>query len=188
MNAIALGAANNKVKSNNRSDEQILEETQKSNSDEIIILPFFSDEVLSLEDIPKDENWNFVEINSATDLLAMENPHQKTSKTQGGKAKSRHEQNQETKQKPYNNWIKFKDVFPIFIDKYNKPKTKTSKKQKRQAPLISGSDPWASVNIIEDPSNNLSFGAYNELGTKWGNLKTGQLEQMKPIKKAANIL
>ena len=59
-------------------------ENKKTNKldDDIIILPFFSDEVFTLSDIPEEKNWNFIEINSTKDLLAMENPKQRKYKTQ----------------------------------------------------------------------------------------------------------
>jgi len=55
-------------------------------SDEIIIFPFFSDqEGFTLKQWSKHKrsnHWNFVEIETDSDLHAMENPHQKEIKTQ----------------------------------------------------------------------------------------------------------
>ena len=59
-------------------------------------------------EIPKDENWNFVEINSTNDLLAMANPHQKKYKT-----KQKTSKHGSTK----NNWNLFKHKFPVFLNK-----------------------------------------------------------------------
>jgi len=156
----------------------------RKTSEEIIILPFFSDEVLSLDDIPRDTNWNFVEINSDTDLIAMENPHQKKVKTQSQKWKSKSEPRSAKKAKPYNNWQKFKHRFPIFVEKGFKPATLSeqpimaSKKEKRHTnyyPIpterthsinINKINPWKSVQIVSDDSPKLAFGSYDELGNK----------------------
>ena len=61
--------------------------TSESNEDDIIIMPFFSDEVFTLSDLPEEKNWNFVEIDSSKDLVAMENPKQRKYKTQRFKMK-----------------------------------------------------------------------------------------------------
>jgi len=55
-------------------------------SDEIIIFPFFSDQdgftLKQLSKHKRNNHWNFVEIDSDSDLHAMENPHQKEIQTQ----------------------------------------------------------------------------------------------------------
>ena len=156
-------------------------------SDEIIILSFFSDEVLSLDDIPEDTNWNFVEINSATDLLAMENPHQKKYKTQSYKSKTKAQKKSPKKRKNHNNWDKFKSRFPIYVERGFEPVSQVvpdisslpTRKEKRQVDypvpkveisedifIASQVNPWEKVNIIEDKSPQLAFGAYDEFGNK----------------------
>ena len=60
----------------------------------------------TFSDIPLDENWNFVEINSTSDLMALENPKQKKYKTQTNK------NNKKPRNK--NNWNLFKHKFPYF--------------------------------------------------------------------------
>jgi len=169
------------------------EERIENFSDEVIILPFFSDEVLSFDDIPEDKNWNFVEINSATDLLAMENPHQKKYKTQIYKMKSKEGQKLHKKaRKAHNNWHALKDRFPIQVDRVFEPtsrvipefkvaEAKSTRKEKRQTdyyPFSEGeetssnkfiplaNDPWQNVNIIEDKNTQLAFGSYDEYGNK----------------------
>ena len=81
-------------------------------------------------EIPKDENWNFIEINSTSDLLAMENPQQKKYKTHVQKTRLKSQKHQEFK----NNWSLFKHKFPKFTEKKDSLKVSrnnSSKKDKR---------------------------------------------------------
>jgi len=170
-------------------DDKIKENSDDNRSDEVIILPFFSDEVLSLDDIPEDTNWNFVEINSATDLLAMENPHQKKYKTQSSKRKTKTQRKTPRARKVHNNWEKFKSRFPVYVERGFTPVSRAlpdtgipvilqPRIEKRQAhyypvPNLKAEeivtpkvDPWQNVKIIEDKNPHLAFGAYDELGNK----------------------
>jgi len=170
-------------------DDKIKENSNENRSDEVIILPFFSDEVLSLDDIPEDTNWNFVEINSATDLLAMENPHQKKYKTQSAKRKTKAQKKTPRARKVHNNWEKFKSRFPVYVERGFAPVSRAlpdtgipvilepriAKRQAHYYPipkfeeekaLIPKVDPWQNVKIIEDKNPHLAFGAYDELGNK----------------------
>jgi len=170
-------------------DDKIKENSNDNRSDEVIILPFFSDEVLSLDDIPEDTNWNFVEINSATDLLAMENPHQKKYKTQSSKRKTKAQKKTPRARKVHNNWEKFKSRFPVYVERGFTPVSRAlpdtgipvilqPRIEKRQAhyypvPKLKEEeivtpkvDPWQNVKIIEDKNPHLAFGAYDELGNK----------------------
>lgn len=170
-------------------DDKIKENSNENRSDEVIILPFFSDEVLSLDDLPEDTNWNFVEINSATDLLAMENPHQKKYKTQSSKRKTKAQKKTPRARKVHNNWEKFKSRFPVYVERGFTPVSRAlpdtgipvilqPRIEKRQAHyypvpnlkeekiIIPMVDPWQNVKIIEDKNPHLAFGAYDELGNK----------------------
>ena len=144
-------------------------ETKKSNKveDDIIILPFFSDEVFTLSDIPEEKNWNFVEINSTKDLVAMENPKQRKYKTQ--MFKMRPKNHQVPKKQLKNNWNLFKHKFPNFNSKVEM----NTKKEKRQIPSASQidqervlGDPWARVDIKTEDNPRINFGSYDEFGRK----------------------
>lgn len=186
-------------------EDDIREKSTETSSDEIIILPFFSDEVLSLDDIPEDTNWNFVEINSATDLLAMENPHQKKYKTQSYKGKTKAEKRTPRKRKNHNNWDKFKSRFPIYVQRGFAPASRIipelgipllqpTKKEKRQTHYYPTTNideeleaeaialkvnPWENVNIIEDKSPQLAFGVYDEFGNKVQRKRNTQISEVK---------
>ena len=80
----------------------------------------------NFSEIPKDENWNFIEINSTSDLLAMENPQQKKYKTQVLKTRLKSQKHKEFK----NNWSLFKHKFPKFTDK-KVSRNNSTKKDKR---------------------------------------------------------
>jgi len=169
-------------------EDEVEEDAAENSSDKIIFLPFFSDEVLSLDDIPEDTNRNFVEINSATDLLAMENPHQKKYKTESLKIKTNEHKKQPPRRKTHNNWAKFKNRFPVYVERGFAPAARSlpdtgipiilpPRKEKRQAhyypvhnirkiPEEIPRDPWKNVNIVEDKVPQLAFGAYDELGNK----------------------
>ena len=118
-------------------------------------------------EIPKDENWNFVEINSTKDLLAMANPHQKKYKTK--QKSSKHGSIK-------NNWNLFKHKFPVFLNKSEKisqNNVNQTKKDKRHIPKVVRrkkelGDPWASVDIKEEDNKRLAFGLYDEFGRKRG--------------------
>ena len=119
-------------------------------------------------EIPKDENWNFVEINSTNDLLAMANPHQKKYKT-----KQKTSKHGSTK----NNWNLFKHKFPVFLnkssEKFSRNNVNQTRKDKRHIQKVVRrkkelGDPWASVNIKEEDNRQLAFGLYDELGRKRG--------------------
>ena len=140
--------------------------TSESNEDDIIIMPFFSDEVFTLSDLPEEKNWNFVEIDSSKDLVAMENPKQRKYKTQRFKMKPKIPK---PSKKLRNNWNLFKDKFPSFNSKINS----NTKKEKRQVPAASQktsetvlSDPWARVDIKTDNNPVINFGSYDEFGRK----------------------
>ena len=72
-------------------EEEGVEKQDGTTEDEsVIVLPFFSHEVTSLSELPeKEQKWNFVEISSETDLLAMENPRQKRLRSFRGSSKKR---------------------------------------------------------------------------------------------------
>ena len=125
-------------------------------------------------EIPKDDHWNFVEINSTNDLLAMANPHQKKYKT-----KQKTSKNESSKKK--NNWNLFRHKFPVFLNKsssekvakFNVNKSKKDKRhitkevRRKEIPGKLG-DPWASVSIREEDNKHLAFGLYDEFGRKKG--------------------
>ena len=122
-----------------------------------LIIFFFSD-------LPEDEDWNFVEINSTSDLLALENPKQR-------KVKSQEKVKGLTRKAAKNNWNLFKHKFPVFV---NKTETSGARKDKRHvlpSELLSQTkkelgDPWAKVNIQSLDNHNLTFGSYDEYGQK----------------------
>ena len=137
-----------------------------SNEDDIIIMPFFSDEVFTLSDLPEEKNWNFVEIDSSKDLVAMENPKQRKYKTQRFKMKPKIPK---PSKKSRNNWNLFKEKFPSFNSKI----ISNTKKEKRQVPAASQktpetvlSDPWARVDIKTENNPVINFGSYDEFGRK----------------------
>ena len=159
-------------------------ENKKTNKldDDIIILPFFSDEVFTLSDIPEEKNWNFIEINSTKDLLAMENPKQRKYKTQVFKMRPKHQKvNKQVSKQLKNNWNLFKHKFPNFNSKTNL----NTKKEKRHIPAASQlrpesvlGDPWARVDIKTENNPRINFGSYDEFGRKMQPLSAGEDRQM----------
>ena len=145
------------------SKDQADRKKSDSSEDDIIIMPFFSDEVFTLSDLPEEKNWNFVEIDSSKDLVAMENPKQRKYKTQRFKMKPK------PSKKFRNNWNLFKDKFPSFNSKI----ISNTKKEKRQVSAASQktsetvmSDPWARVDIKTENNPVINFGSYDEFGRK----------------------
>ena len=163
-------------------------DAKKSNKidDDIIILPFFSDEVFTLSEIPEEKNWNFIEINSTKDLLAMENPKQRKYKTQIFKMRPKHQKanKQVSKKQLKNNWNLFKHKFPNFNTKANL----NTKKEKRHIPSASQlhpesvlGDPWARVDIKTENNPRINFGSYDEFGRKMQPLSAVQDRLMRDV-------
>lgn len=167
-----------------KSDHSRDQEDRKNSDnieDDIIIMPFFSDEVFTLSDLPEEKNWNFVEIDSNKDLVAMENPKQRKYKTQRYKMKPKAPK---PSKKIRNNWHLFKDKFPSFNSKI----VSNTTKEKRQVPAASEktsetvmSDPWARVDIRTENNPVINFGSYDEYGRKMQHLSSLEDRRMTDV-------